>query len=268
MKIFRIAVKPSLLDTLTQKQKEEIVQKFLNGVTKQEIFAEYHLSDISLKELLIKSVGEDKYKEILMENHRARSMERKVSLKPEQILQLFMEGQSVYSISKTLNVSPPVVSRIIKETIGEEKYQQQQLLRQRQHKGDSAELQSEIVKMFYNGKSITSIGLKVGLFNSQVTEILKQHIPIEKFNEIKNRYIEKAKISRWNFLELNNPQQDARKIAYDYGKLQNSLYEEVKNAYLKERMSLEDIAIKFNVDIIALYKFIENQKNSPFFKIK
>lgn len=70
---------------LTQKQKDEIISKFTNGETIEEISSQYECTNLTISRNLKKSLGEKKYQELILGSKLSKKLIKKEEEKTPQI---------------------------------------------------------------------------------------------------------------------------------------------------------------------------------------
>ena len=212
---------------MSNKRKEIIKEKYLEGKSVTEIVKELNISKVTVSKYIKKLKEEGEIPEDL--NNKPKSS--KTQKRKEIIKEKYLEGELVTKIAKELNMNQPTVSRYIKKLKEEGEIPKDFNNRQRSSK---IQKRKEIIKEKYlEGKAITEIAEELNISQATVSKDIKK---LKEEGEIPKNLNNKPKSSKI---------QKRREI--------------IKEKYL-EGKSVTEIVKELNISKVTVSKYIKKLK--------
>jgi hypothetical protein len=253
---------------VSEEEQKEIVNEFLSGEYLTDIGAKHDLHSQKMKTIIESHIGEKQYKAISSQQKLERDQKLKKDLPPQnvinEIVDKFFNGMAIKQLAKEHKTNMAYISNVIKSQISEEQYKKVQEDNRIKAKTVEPDQEEKVLSMFVKeDKSIEQISNKMRITFGNIRSFLVDKLGPKRYNEIKE---EQGVRRRQRTQPVYNLDQDRKKKMQDLKKLNGYLFDKVRKAYREDKLSIEDIANTFNVDIMVLDKFLRDNENNPFFK--
>ncbi len=255
----------------TQKRKEIIKEKYLEGKSVTEIVKELNISKVTVSKYIKKLKEEGEIPEDLNNKPKSSKTQKRKKIRKEIIKEKYLEGKSVTEIVEELNISKATVYRHINQL---------------KESGKIQERKERIKEKYLEGKTITKIAEELNISQSTVSKYIKKlkeegEIPKDlndrqKRKEIvKEKYLEGKSITKIaKELNMNQPTvsryikklKEEGEIPKDFNKQARSRKIQERNEIIKEKYlegkSTTKIAKELNISQSTVCQHINQLKES------